>query len=383
MGRLGWPCLGWRERLEPRRVGLGGRAVLRALRAVASGFLGRSLLGRRSVLAPAGVLAPLRSTWPCAPSRLAASVAPSSVAARCSPRPGSCRLARVRWSLRAVASGCVGRSLLGRRSVLGSSAAFGQGRARLALLRPARYAPARPWPCRACAPSRRPSSVASSLPAARCSGLRSPSRRLRPLAVAARLRVALRRSLPPCPPLGARACVPLASPAPPGRGCAPSRRPSSVAPSSPAARCSGPCAARPPRPTRRDFQPLPPAPPGQATPPTPSRPRRQRRQPPRPPTANAGNADRQRWQRQRRKNDTTSSTGRNTTSSTDNDTPNVLRASAPDRVNDTANDTDYDTDNDTKHDTPYRNKNNNKNLFARACESRILEAEMPGREGSM
>ena len=133
-------------------------------------------------------------------------------------RPGrGLGAASLHLALRAVASGCVGRSLLGRRSVLGSSAAFGQGRARLALLRPARYAPARPWPCRACAPSRRPSSVASSLPAARCSGLRSPSRRLRPLAVAARLRVALRRSLPRRPPLGARA---LAPPDPPGRPAA-------------------------------------------------------------------------------------------------------------------------------------------------------------------
>ena len=181
-------------------------------------------------------------------------------------RPGrGLGAASLHLALRAVASGCVGRSLLGRRSVLGSSAAFGQGRARLALLRPARYAPARPWPCRACAPSRRPSSVASSLPAARCSGLRSPSRRLRPLAVAARLRVALRRSLPPCPPLGARACVPLASPAPPGRGCAPSRRPSSVAPSSPAARCSGPCAARPPQ-ADPPRPPATPASPGTASP---------------------------------------------------------------------------------------------------------------------
>ena len=356
----------------------GGLAVLRALRAVASGFLGRSLLGRRSVLAPAGVLAPLRSTWPCAPSRLAASVAPSSVAARCS--------ARLRPSGRAgPASLCCGR-LATLRPALGLAV---PARRRVALRRS--LPPCPPLGARACAP---PRGVFAPWPWLRA--FASPfvgrfllarrsvlgpafrSRRLRPLAVAARLRVALRRSLPRRPPLGARA---LAPPDPPGRPAATSshsRQPRLDRRPHPRPAGHGGNGGNPP--DRR--------PPTLATPTANAgnadRQRWQRRPPTlATPTANAGNADRQRWQRQRRKNDTTSSTGRNTTSSTDNDTPNVLRASAPDRVNDTANDTDYDTDNDTKHDTPYRNKNNNKNLFARACESRILEAEMPGREGSM
>ena len=258
-------CQRWRSALPALAVG--GRGGCRRCR--------RGLLGVGGVACPGGAggrgWSRGGSAWgvgrccgPCAPSRLASSVAPSSVAARCSPRPGSWRRfaplgpARRRvWLRRSLPP----RSPLGARP----------GRGLAALLVSA-------GPC---APSRLAASVAPSSVAARCSARLRPSGRagpaslccgrlatLRPalgLAVPARRRVALRRSLPPCPPLGARACVPLASPAPPGRGCAPSRRPSSVAPSSPAARCSGPCAARPPQ-ADPPRPPATPASPGTASP---------------------------------------------------------------------------------------------------------------------
>jgi len=154
--------------------GLGAASLHLALRAVASGCVGRSLLGRRSVLAPAGVLPPC--SCPLVPARrrvwLRRSLPPRSpLGARlvCGLRagPGPPRFAAAGSlrsgpplalpCLRAVASPFVGRFLLARRSVLG----------------PALPLAASSPPGRGCAPSRRPSSVASSLPAARCSGLRS------------------------------------------------------------------------------------------------------------------------------------------------------------------------------------------------------------------